>query len=783
MLEEQKEEEDMDKKSGRQSSMTPKGVGVESKKDNASTACQRYPRNSRRKDVGYHGSEAASYARKPQPQKTRFLDKRPRSRGFYNGNSQDQVTSGERTEPEHGSVQSWGSKKTNLSHLLNFHFEPRDLYGRGGSSHIRYRKGRNRSFQGHASKYNKEHFLQANCQFIVKENGEYSVHAVDPDTLVDWDLIEQVRIYSHSVPSCPICLYPPTAAKITRCGHIYCTACILHYLSLSEKPWRRCPICYDAVQQKDLKSVLSLETHSYTAGEEITMKLMKRQRGMTLALPVDQWSDNSGSLYNIIGDVDTCYIKLLAVSPNQVQEMLDAEKKALENQLHDEGSDSLEGSYVQAALDLLKVREAHLTGDKAMADDVSLSELTLDDEDGALNCERVQMCIKSPDAKTVAYVDAYSENETDGSFCDKSRDDNCVDVSDDPDANLAAESFEPNDDAKPPESLCESTDMEASQATDVIDVSDEGNNDEQVLGAGADKKKADYYYFYQAADGQHIYPHSINARCLIKEYGSLENSPHTITARIVELEDLTMNEDLRLRLRYLSHLPVTCEFQIAELALKPPLVSKDTLRLFSGEIERKKKQRQRKNREETKLSRRIQEQENKELGIDPHALIVPSEAPSHIVPSATVTDYSEADLACSGNLGAASSDLLAASPPGTGSSDDCAQTATLSFAQMLRAGKAKPQEMMVKPTAAASSHCESKSAPKGSDSETDDEDRIPVPVYQASFGDAIQQALDKYKTPGADNDVADASSITGSKKKKKRKQKTLLFATTMNRAK
>ena len=71
------------------------------------------------------------------------------------------MTSVARTEPEHGSVQLWGSKKTNLSHLLNFHFEPRDLYGRGGSSRVRYRKGWSRNFQGHATKYNKEHFLQA----------------------------------------------------------------------------------------------------------------------------------------------------------------------------------------------------------------------------------------------------------------------------------------------------------------------------------------------------------------------------------------------------------------------------------------------------------------------------------------------------------------------------------------------------------------------------------------------------------------------------------------------
>lgn len=61
------------------------------------------------------------------------------------------------------------------------------------------------------------------------------------------------RIYSHEVPSCPICLYPPVAARITRCGHIFCWPCMLHYLSLSDKSWSKCPICYEAVHTADLK--------------------------------------------------------------------------------------------------------------------------------------------------------------------------------------------------------------------------------------------------------------------------------------------------------------------------------------------------------------------------------------------------------------------------------------------------------------------------------------------------------------------------------------------------
>lgn len=58
--------------------------------------------------------------------------------------------------------------------------------------------------------YNKEQFLQAklvflnsiricsnatspdSCQFVVKEDGDYSVHITQSDLLVDWNNIEQV---------------------------------------------------------------------------------------------------------------------------------------------------------------------------------------------------------------------------------------------------------------------------------------------------------------------------------------------------------------------------------------------------------------------------------------------------------------------------------------------------------------------------------------------------------------------------------------------------------------
>ena len=173
---------------------------------------------------------------------------------------------------------------------------------------------------------------------------------------------------------------------------------------------------------------------------------------------------------------------------------------------------------------------------------------------------------------------------------------------------------------------------------------------------------------HTASDGQHLYLHPVNARCLAMEYGALQHCPDQITATIVETEQLSVTEvglpplppllfplhvplifppppflpsppllfphhflsppfslppspslpsslpltstispslrplplspflpsslppshspcpvqEVRDRYRYLSHLPLTCELVLCELELRPPLLSKDTLRAFAG---------------------------------------------------------------------------------------------------------------------------------------------------------------------------------------------------------
>lgn len=90
------------------------------------------------------------------------------------------------------------------------------------------------------------------------------------------------------------------------------------------------------------------------------------------------------------------------------------------------------------------------------------------------------------------------------------------------------------------------------------------------------------FLYITAIDGQQIYLHAVNVRMLELNYGSLEQSPHTVTGIIVEKESGSMTEDLRKRLRYLQHLPLTCQFEVAEIQLESPLVSQETLDTFKG---------------------------------------------------------------------------------------------------------------------------------------------------------------------------------------------------------
>lgn len=428
-------------------------------------------------------------------------------------------------DPELGSVFVQGSKKQSLNHLLNFHYAPREAHAHYGKS------GGSRWNATSKHKYNKEHFLQANCQFVVKASGNYKQYMNNPDALVDWDMVEQVNIQVNDVPSCPICLYPPVAAKMTRCGHVFCWSCVLHYLALTDKTWRKCPICYEAVHKVDLKSVVSKPHAAFNLNETITFKLMKKLRGSLVAYPIDYEEENTEKPFTVSDVKDGIYCKLLLADQGDVLNIIEREKQELRNAIQ-EDEDSPEKCFIEQAVDLLGEREKFV--------------FTQIHSNKDANCNM----------KRDNFVTFESKN-----------------------LDLDSKKFLQNDEGliNPPDDLTQ-------YQHSVDDALKELHIENDLVNKTVNftTQQAKYFYFYQASDGQHIYLHPINAKMLEDSYGSLEFAPKTITGRIVEKEGGSMTEDIRKRFRYLQHLPITCQFEMVEIKFDRNDLKKDTWEKFQG---------------------------------------------------------------------------------------------------------------------------------------------------------------------------------------------------------
>lgn len=714
----------MEKKpSSRVTQVPGKASGTEVKKSQDAVSNKPFPRYLRRRESYGTSSTKFDPNRKPAPQKNKSFDKRPRPRGQSYGCGKESAKIADEEEAELGSVFVPGSKKQNLNHLLNFHYAPRE----GTVPHWKRNVSARWLSHTHKHKYNKEQFLQANCQFVVKADGNYTPYTSDPDTLVHWDLIEQIRLQSSEVLSCPICLYPPVAAKMTRCGHVFCWPCILHYLALSDKAWRKCPICYEAVHKHDLRSVIAIAHTQLSVGEEVTMLLMKRERGSLVALPVGQCGIRPTSQLLSVSEtaVDTVHSKLLLATPREVMSIVDHERQELEKQLSEE-ENCPETCFIEQAIGLLGERHAELAS--------------------KLVSEELELCSNYKPAVYSCVGEAAGQQTLRSRYESMSSDD-----------GNAAFSVE---------------DLEIHQLN--------------VGQLGSPPLK--HFYFYQAADGQHIYLHALNVRMLEHCYGSLEHCPPVVTGRIVEKESGSMTEELRRRLRYLQHLPVTCQFEVAEIQLKPPIVTKETLEHFRDQMDVRRRKRQRRARDEKRREKKIMEEENRRWGRypTPHIRIESHhhfpqcgiECEDSTVASLSVSPV-ESSVASSPTLCDSISPLSAAAE-NLSISEECtlpehssSEPPGMSFAQMLREGKSRGcgewsngAQMNSKPA----------DRPHNSDSEPEPEGYVPAPTFSQSFSDAIAVALEKVV---ANRESAkDGDSCNSGKKKKKQKQK-VLFATSM----
>ncbi|XP_039265012.2 E3 ubiquitin-protein ligase RNF10-like [Styela clava] len=685
--------------------------------------------NKKNKDERSFNASSAANISKVTPKKTYyenkrgsadFLGNRSSGKGNWRGKGEvlnrkshkyERYASGSSYLKPDGNVKET-TKKISLNHLLNFKFESRNAADEPISNHIRYNKNNRKSSHGNA--FSRERFLQANCEFIVSEDGDYSVHYVDPDVLVPWDKVKQVRVKSEKDWFCPICLYPPSVAKITKCGHIYCWPCILHYLALEDKKsgCRECPICQVDVRNEDLRSVVIEEEAILLIGSEITMELLYRPQDSLIPKLLSESAEIS-----ITKDTEALNrrTKISKYSPVQVLDLvIELELEELKSKLA-EDLDDLEKIFVQAAITECEDKKTQLIGEISQQCDIDVKSLSV----------------------------------TDSELC---RDD-----------------------------LACKTEMEnpISPAADNISSSDSSN----VSGRVNARKKPSAYYFYQQNNGEHIYLNGINVKCLLKEYGSFQKCPSKITGELVNVERFVMTEELRKRHKYLSHLPLSCEYRIVELDLHSPIISEETLQEFEGQIKQRKVNRQRKEREENASRRKAEIQERQRLQdfIRSQSSGQSYQALANSASTGSVSVFVTSSEIPSPNLSQNSSSAsmsphYGTSPAGHHDSD------TKSFAEMLKLGEAcafKPvarrQQFPIQSTPLKTEY--NNNVTKAVDEDDQEDPFYVAPTYKSSFGDALSMALDAIDASASTGKVDAAVEKQSKKKQKRKKKQTLLFST------
>jgi hypothetical protein len=438
----------------------------------------------------------------------------------------------------------------------------------------------------------KARYVYGNYRFIVDPRFDYKVQSVDADKHLDWNHILQVLASSQSQgASCPICLETPLAARMAKCGHIFCLPCLIRYMHSEDDQIRQnekraksksCPLCWDHISLGEVKPVRWYEGQETTPqeGQDLVLRLMKRSAGSTLALPRDGAEnlaeDDDIPWYYAAEVMD--YARIMKGNGNYMVQQFDTEISALEQQEKEDelmfGDDNAE--WTRRAIRTLNDAKSRAS----------------DDEQLQFEPDRP---VQPPVAPKRLPIELSSK----------------VDVPD---------MYAIHHASKSGHELDSHVESNLSNNADSQDLSSNSSNTpvagQQIIVSppiGAirqlTQQPTSEYYFYQAL--LHYYLSPLDIRILKEAFGSYAAFPTTILPRVERVNTgHVVDDDLRKRNKWLGHLPRGCEVIFLECDWTDTVPS-EILDKFKEEIERRRKRNEDKDAREERDRLRAEREEER----------------------------------------------------------------------------------------------------------------------------------------------------------------------------
>lgn len=542
--------------------------------------------------------------------------------------------------------------KGNANHLLSFHFAP--VAVPTGRPPVR------RQRRAPVSSFNKETFVHANYHFVVSA-GDHTASLSDPDTPVEWQHVQLVffPVQTSVAPVCPICLDPPVAAKMTKCGHVFCFACILHYLELADDDFDRCPLCFEAVYLHSLKSLHFIRHKKFEPNENVEFVLVKRSRDSVI--PYSR-SDSKGMTASYT--LQRAQFARITIT-RDISDIITRERAELYEALHNPGLEEGSKMWLQGAIDEVNERErkwclTHGTPRpidpppsattssllsslnpkliRSSSDPLSskTSEASFPTLQRVTSPPATSTLSKKQPTKTLAalatpaptplptgtsttptIIGAMTSPLSSTPANEKKVSSKALklnpkatswtpDAISTPIASTAGEEVKAI--AKPSDAFLEPGEVDTSRGVTP------SNNEEKTAPAvpsiaanearRAKNDDDDSFYFYQSSDGQQLYLHNLNHRAFKAEYQTEEAFPQKISAKLLEVEKFTQSDITRRRYKFLAHLPLTSNFAIG-LVDHTTICSADTNRKFASEMKEMSVARAKRLRQHKALNKRL----------------------------------------------------------------------------------------------------------------------------------------------------------------------------------